>query len=478
MRVAFNHYRTQRTSNGALYFYSETSKLLTQAAPAGVHPEPHDVFELLRQDERDLARFVRRLGPDDVVVCNAGPYGHFYHYLRERYDGRFRIIRDIRTSSWGGYHFQEMLAGPLNRPGDLVLFPSEFCRAYFIHHHAASLHAGNTAVSYPLATSFPATRPARPRPARGLRIGYLGRVSADKNFAQVLDFLAAVRRDDRAASLQVAGHVEGRSAARAMQVVRRELEARGIPADAVAYHGHLPYQKIWAFFEQIDVFFFPAVSSVESLGRVLLEAQHAGVSTIAGGYAAAPEILPEANLLDIDFRCDTAFDMGQPFSFGSVRLETVAETIRACTPGVPRSRSACYSEQVYLDYVTGEPAPAPAAPVAPRVQAFIRALEIRHDLSVTSGADSLALLGPLLQAFNAYHDNRLSSRLLRLVRATGRSDAYPNQRSLHVHRLLAPGQRLLPSHAREHCAAAGYRPVAVLNGEHLASADRHARQSA
>lgn len=463
MRIAYHHHAARRASSGAGYFYSDTSRLLA-AAGGRVRPQPHDLFQLLLDGDREQAAFVRSLDVDDVLVCNAGPYGHLFHALRERHGGRFRIVRDVRTSSWSGYLLQERLCGALARAGDRVLFPSEFCRRYFAHHVPGHTGRGSAAACYPLLAAFPEVARA-PAAAGRLRLGYLGRVSVDKGFGTVLDHFARVWHDDHRATLDVAGAVEGSSPARQRARIAARLAELNVPADRVNYRGHLAYADIWPFLGGLDVLLFPAVSSVESLGRVLLEACHAGVRTVAAAYAAAPEILPAANLMEPVFRFDESLDLIQPFSFGSVAAEGVVQAVRGSVLDRGVLSDARFQAATYMAHVAGEDVPDRPAPLAEPVQRFVNALEIEPGAGVPSADEALRECGLLLSHFRQYFANGLVDRVAAFWGALQRPPAFPHERQLAWHRLAAPQQRLLTSHARAHCAAAAFRPVARLRRE-------------
>lgn len=474
MRISYHHYETKKANNGALYFYTEASRLLSELSVEGVSVEPHNFFEIAQLNPAEIASFVRGLGRSDVLVSNVGPYAHLYHYLRERYGGNFRILRDVRTSSWAGYLLQEELAGPLTRPGDLVLFPSEFCRRYFCRHFANHLNASNTAVCYPLTHSFPAIGVATKRNLQNApRIGYLGRIGHDKSIRRLIEFFSMVYHDDRKATLHLAGHI---SEIRGLQKIQRQLISLGVPADRLKYHGHMPYTGIWRFFEQIDTFFYPMASSVESFGRVLVEAQHAGVPTVAADYGAAAEILPRGNLLDLDFFTDREFDLSNIFSFGEVRLDHALETMQRSQVGEPLSRAACYQPKTYLDFVLGERQPDALKALSPLTQAFIDAGTIRHDTLYTNNEDLLQVLECLFVSFRHYNNNDFTSRLVRCATAMFGVSPYANRRVLFLNRLLDPEERMIPRHAIEHCSVVGYRPHITLSGNDSQIASNHMLQ--
>jgi len=466
MRVSFHSFTTKKANSGALYFYSEASKLLASLDPSVATAVPHDIYSLLQED--GLPSLVRSLEEGDVLVSNIGPYAHLYHYLREAYGRRFSIVRDVRTSSWAGYLLQERLAGPLTRPGDLVLFPSEFCRQYFIRQFPSFINADNTAVCYPMAVSFPhIAREANVGKPR-LRVGYIGRFEDDKNFGQVLDAFAMIFRDDRRASLHLAGAIHRSSRFRSVSAIQHYLSSKAVPRDRVQYYGQLAYKDIWKFFGNIDILLFLALSSVESLGRVLLESQHAGVPTVAAHYAAAAEIVPADNLLTPHFSVGRRFDSLGSFSFGTVRLDDVVAAAQRARVGDRRSEAICYQPRTYIEYVLGTRRPDQLKPLSSPTEAFIDAIRLSGDVSGSNSNEVLPLLDQLVQSYRRYNDNRLWPRVVGFTNSLMKPQGHALQRTLRLQRLVLPARRFEAVHAREHCWAAGYFPQVELAADALA----------
>ena len=455
MKVTYHHSAPKKKVNGgALRYYQEVSELLAVHASEHMSVESHDFFEMLRWSESELAAFTRGLCADDVLISTVGPYAHLYFYLRERYGGKFRIIRDVRTSSWAGYLLQEQLAAPLLRPGDDVMFPSEFCRAYFRRLFPDSLSASNTRVCYPLASLFPAALPRRN--SRALRVGYVGRVAPDKNLPQLLAIFARLLRSGESlAELRIAGPVEGQPIERvAAFQLRRRAAQLGIPAARLSYAGNLNQQQVWRFFADLDVLLFPAMASVESMGRIILEATHAGVRVVAAHYAAAPELLPKDALIRSEYAVNRAFGTIKPFSFGSVDEVDAVERVLLAGENATPARKQHYQWSALRGAIESEPA-LPVAPLDPVIAAFVRSLRA-DELARYECEAVMSTLESAWRFLRFYNDNRAARRLSLFLLPKASDVAL--ERGLCWERVARPEQRMVLAHARQQCHYLGFEP--------------------
>lgn len=393
-------------AGGAPINYSEVSRLIL--ATRDLAPERHDFHGLVAAgDSTALRRFIR---PGDTVVCTAGPYAHLYHYWRERSGLDFRIIRDARTTAWTPYLAQEWLAAPLLREGDALIVPSDFARAFY-HQLFPHLAGAQVCVLYPLAAHLPEAGQRRGRDDGVLRIGCLGRVADDKNVTAAFDLLRAAQAS-RPAELHLAGafYPRGTELASAADIpaCTRRL---GLAPGSVIYHGDLPYQAIWHFLGELDVLYFPAVSSNESFGRVLLEAGRAGVPVIATDYAAAAELVPAANLVNVDYRAmRDAFitqpvSLGRPDTAGALAILDRKPAAADCS-GEPR-----FSASAFLGLVRDGQAPTDTpCPASPGVRRYLAGLAI-SGLACLDRAQALELCAAQLRFMRALHGPRLGPRL-------------------------------------------------------------------
>lgn len=359
-------------AGGAPINYAEVSRLVL--GEARLDARPHDFYAALAAG--GLPAFLREVRDGDTVLCNVGPYAHLYHWWRERSGRDFRIVRDARTTAWAPYLAQEWLLAPFARPGDVIVFPSEFTRAFYgrLFPHVT---AAGSRVLYPLAEHLPAA-PPRSR-AAVLRIGCLGRIADDKNVTDALDALATIRRV-RDAELHLAGpFYPASSEVGSPAALARAAAARGLPGSAVRYHGNLPHEAIWAFLAGVDVLFFPAVSSNESFGRVIAEAAHAGVAVVAADFAAAPELLPAANLVPVRYRAVERARLSRPLSLGRPDVERAAAALTAGpAPGGPLTGRR-FSRAGFLELVAGDGGDGAAAAgyrASPGARAFLEGARI------------------------------------------------------------------------------------------------------
>jgi glycosyltransferase involved in cell wall biosynthesis len=462
VKACYHHVDSTQARSGASHYYWQVGQLLRNAPGEDIDAVPHDIFEILAWPAAEQATWSSALGAADVVVCSLGPYAHLYHCLREKHKGRFRIIREVQTSAWAGYLHQEALCAPYTQPGDVVLFPSEFCRQLFLKLFPQSLSSGNTAISYPLLPFFPAELPQRDR-SKVLRLGYIGRISSDKNFEQVLSVFCALARDgEKDAVLHLAGAFDHGTGLRNIGDVVGYLKKRGIASDRIVYHGHVPYSRIWTFFAAVDVFLFPAVSSVESLARVLVEAQHAGVPAIAAHYAAAPELVPHENLAEVGFSFDSSFSSLDVFSFGTVEESGCVKAIRAASAVRRAEPDGPYGARAYFRLVAGAERGAAPAPLTAPVRAFVEALEIMG-LEAGASVEGPSLLESQSNFFSEFGDNRLLNRMRLALKSLRLPESFPVRRRLYLSRLLSPAMRMEPVYAREHAWHARFNPTVKLS---------------
>jgi hypothetical protein len=390
-------------------------------------------------------------GDADTVVCTAGPWAHLYHYWREISGQRYRIIRDVRTTAWSPYLAQEWLAAPLVRPGDLLVCPSEFTRAFYrrLFPHVTP---ANSCVLYPLAEHLPP--PVDRMPGTRLRVGYLGRLADDKNVLAVLQLGHELhRRAD--VELHFAGpfYPPGGAVGSPAALVEAAVRA-GLPADRIHYHGNLPYRQIGSFFARIDVLYFPAVSGIESFGRVLAEAGCAGLPVVATDYAASPELVPAGTLVPVRYREIRAQPLTSPFSFGAPDTMAAADRVLAGPQALDPSRHPRYAPASFLGLFGAGASALPAEPFVPTasVQAFLDGLTVTG-LAPRPVADSLAHCAAQLRLMRGLLHPRAAMRLGAVARLLP----------------CLPGDRMLQRVARERVLAAN--PPAVLRN--AVAAARH-----
>lgn len=130
---------------------------------------------------------------------------------------------------------------------------------------------------------------ARPPPTGRLRVGFVGRLIVHKG-VDVL--LRAAALDDR---LDVDVHGDGPEAADLA-----DLAAELGMADRVVFHGHTAEADLPAAYAHFDVLAVPSVPVpgwLEQFGRVVVEAQAAGVPVVASASGALPDVVGSAGLL-------------------------------------------------------------------------------------------------------------------------------------------------------------------------------------
>ncbi len=418
-------------SGGAPINYSEVSRLIL--ATRDLAPARHDFHALVAEGSATALRHVIRAG--DTLVCTAGPYAHLYHYWREKSGLDFRIVRDARTTAWSPYLAQEWLAAPLLRDGDTLILPSDFAREFY-QQSFPQLAGTSVCVLYPLSAHLPAIGRTPGRSDGRLRIGCLGRIADDKNVTAAFAFLRDVQRI-RPAELHLAGAFYPRGT---------ELpDAGSIPACAgrlglepgsVVYHGDLPYQAIWRFLGDLDLLYFPAVSSNESFGRVLLEAGRAGVPVIATDYAAAAELVPATNLVTVDYHAVNDAPITRPVSLGTPRIGDALAILARDPMAADPSGAARYSAKAFLDLLRDGRSPL-AGQFNPTsgVQRFLKGMSI-SGLSRLDRREAITLCAEQLRFMRALNHPRLTARLGALARVVRHLPGDPMLQRVARERLL------------------------------------------
>lgn len=342
MRVTLHAYATDPAlpqRDGVNLAHENITRLMQQANQDRREVVFHDFNRLLT--EPDYARSV--LADADCVISNIGPHAHYYFQLREKLGLDFRIIRDVRTAIWSSYLFQEHLCAPFLRSEDVLMVSSHYTRAVYekIFPH---LTRYPTFRCYPLTVQFPALAPTRPRPrdpGAPVVIGYLGRLSEDKNFPDLVRLLIELNRQ-RAGGfrLMACGDIHSPS-----------CEPAAISADLAAALGpgewftHLParaHDDIWPVLGQFDVMLFPSTSNLETFGRVLIEASYAGVPVICSAHAAAPELMPASALCEVAYRRGEWLSAHYDHNMGRTSIARMAEILLA---------GALERPAAHLDYI-------------------------------------------------------------------------------------------------------------------------------
>jgi glycosyltransferase involved in cell wall biosynthesis len=284
-------HRAIPNQDGASHYYLEVCSMLDRFLGSSVCF--HDIVDLSSLDQ---------IQDEDTVLCVLGPYAYLYAWHRQRTGRNYAIIRDVHTALWEGYLLQERLYLPFEREQDRVLFPSFYARDVHRKFFSVAGREKNCAVLYPFLETLPPTRkPARNGKARiGMRLGYLGSLAEDKNLLDLLDAMPEVKRRWPEATFYFCGVPYSRSCR--PESIRQRLCAAGFADDEVCYGGILERRDLPEFFSRIDLLLFLSTSSVETLGRVVLEGLHFNVPVVVADHGAMRELLPESHRVPVRYR--------------------------------------------------------------------------------------------------------------------------------------------------------------------------------
>jgi len=340
----------------------------------------------------------------------------------ERLGLRFRIVRDVRTAIWSSYLLQEHLSRPFLRPDDLLMVASHYTRGVY---EKLFPHLAGTRIArcYPLSVGFPARPVRREVGGRGrgdaVVIGYVGRLSEDKNFPDLVELLVRLNRAHPGRyRLHACGDVHSPSCDPA--VVRQRIARELGDGSCFEYLPARENQRIWELYDRFDVLVFPSTSNLETLGRVLVEASYAGVPILCGEHAAASELVPDAALCRVTYERGKSFSAHFDHSLGRVSVD---DMVRVLTAGTP-TPSRCHLEyqthpEKFLRLLaeggrgSGAIPAAEALHLTPAQQSFIDSLEVTLPPS-PDHASAAALVARLVPWFVSMQRRGAPERAQRL----------------------------------------------------------------
>jgi hypothetical protein len=289
--------------DGAVLGFEDLFRAFCTAAKAGemeLVTVEIDIF-------RDYRRIRDFLAACDSVYANCGPWAALLYLVRERERLDVSIIREVRTVGWVGYIWQEEIAGPLARPGDQRVFPSHYARDIW---DAATPGVSESRVYYPIIRNTPMS--TGPDSRSGGTVGFFSVLSRDKGFACLPGVIARMISCGHLIDHLV---LAGERADPPLYIsVVNELSDIGVE---VSFRGGLPNLEVRELMGQCDCVFFLSVSSIESLGRVMIEASEQGVPVVTADFGAARDLVradyrvPVKYLPSASGPCDTAFPLGQ-----------------------------------------------------------------------------------------------------------------------------------------------------------------------
>jgi len=421
MRVTLHDYQTDSSlpqKDGVNLAHENIAALLKTAQADVLEVHFHDFNRLLSDEAYALAV----LGNTDCVISNVGPHAHYYFYLRHHHKLRFRIIRDVRTAIWSSYLLQEHLCKPFLQAEDLLLVASNYTRGLYekIFPHLTRFPCFRC---YPLTVQFPEVLPRRPPKRNGepMVLGYIGRLSEDKNFPELVTLIIELnRRYPRQYKLLACGDVH--SASCNPEKIQLRIQSALGEGDYFEYLPSRPHSEIWSVLRRFDVKLFPSTSNLETFGRVIIEASYAGIPVICGAHAAAPELLPAEALCPVDYFTGRTFNTHFDHSLGKVSTHNILQTLSGSLPSPDCHLEFLAHPQKFLELLTlGRDAVARFDPLSlkPAQEEFINTLELDMPPPLNQAAATQAISQILpwfigLQRKDAAARLQLSERLLHI----------------------------------------------------------------
>lgn len=270
---------------GASLSYYDNSRLLSEQSNA------------LGLSFEDILRKIKDFKDEDLLLVNS-PYGWIFHYLREKYNKNFTIIRDVHTTLWSGYLLQEELSSKYSNDNDKLIMPSEFTRQFYIKSFP-HLNEKNTSVCAPVMRFFPNKQEIQERKDDELVLGWLGVLSKEKNFDQALQTFIESSKSLKDRNIKFLACGKPQSDSYYNRVISLLNKQNIEPKNYVHINSGkaIEHNNIWEFLSKIDVLLFPSTANIESCPRVLLEATHMGIPIIASEHGGGYNIIPKENMV-------------------------------------------------------------------------------------------------------------------------------------------------------------------------------------
>lgn len=327
MKVGLHRYITDPTlpqKDGVNLAHENITRLMS-SEHNGLDVVFHDLNELLNLGVDEIRNRLKDL---DCIVSNVGPHAHYYFWLRERCGLNFRIIRDVRTAIWSSYLLQEHLIAPLLRPNDTLLVASYYVQGIY-HKFFPGLKNSISVKCYPLTVGFPKKKFPRKDECKSenvFTIGYIGRLSEDKNFPQLIDLIISLnKKKNKFYRLVACGDVHSKSCD--LDFIANRLKSELGEGNYFVYEPARPHDQIWNLLSNFDLMIFPSTSNLETFGRVLVEASYAKVPVISANHAAASELVPSQNLCDVSYKSNVDFSAHFDHCLGYISILEIEQKI-------------------------------------------------------------------------------------------------------------------------------------------------------
>ena len=325
MKVLYNRYdKLDKVAAGASFYYHEVSKLLSCQKDEGIEFIPFDLKDVF------TTGILRGLEKEDVVIPNIGPYSWIYYHLRDKNKLKFRIIHDVQTALFADHMLQEQLCENYIREQDRILFLSNYQRQLYIHMFPNSLNDENTFVCNPILSSLPCmdSKEETRQEDDFLTVGWVGRVFDAKNFDQALQiFTKLYHETDGKTKMMVCGLADEKYQP---GNVKKALMKKGVDPlsyDHVNDGKFVSHDESLRLMQNTDVLLFPSAANMESLGRVMVEANQLRIKVLAAHHGAAQELLPEPNLVKVDYNYNNPIDLNTNQSMGRISVDDAVDSL-------------------------------------------------------------------------------------------------------------------------------------------------------
>jgi hypothetical protein len=209
-------------------------------------------------------------------------------------------------------------------------------------------------------------------------LGYLGRLSEDKNFTDIIDLVIALNRNasgGRRYRLLACG--EPCEASCDPLTVKARIDAALGPGEWFEFVPAVSNGEIWPMLDRFDLMLFPSTSNLETFGRVLMEASFMRLPVVSADHAAAAELVDAGGLCPVEYRSGERFAAHFGHQLGRVPVEAMARAILSgplrASPSYDR-----YADDVtrFADLLRAPPEGDNSMALSPAQRAFLDRLAI------------------------------------------------------------------------------------------------------
>ena len=253
-------------------------------------------------------KLLKKLSRIDIVYANCGPLAAFLYYLRDLHKLKFQIVAELRTIAWIGYIFLDFIISFFQEKKDIIVHPSHFSRKLWVN----SRGDRNDIFYYPLGekkTNTDLTIPKRQVCA------YFSRITSDKGFHIIPDVIERlIQYGWTISKFFFCGPLFDR------KLYKQTSDRLSNLNISSKYFGELSHENAMELMNNTDVVLFPSLSSIESLGRVIIESYLKNKLIFTADYGSARYLVTQHYRLPVELKTISSGSTIMPFPIGEWKL--------------------------------------------------------------------------------------------------------------------------------------------------------------